>query len=133
MVPSRIFTLSGFDKFARKARIGDERLIDAVDRADRGLIYADLGEEVIKLAVGRPNEAAINGFRTIIGFRSEFRAFFLYGFPKNEADNITPNALKGFRKIAADFMGLTDEQLEVLLASKELREIERPQIGMEQR
>ena len=91
---SRIFTIPAFDKFARKARIGDERLISAVDRADRGLIYADLGQVVIKQAVGRPNEAAIDGFRTIIGFRSEFRAFFLYGFPKNESDNITPNALK---------------------------------------
>ena len=78
---SRIFAIPAFDKFARKARIGDERLIDAVDRADNGLIYADLGEEVIKQAVGRPNEPAIKGFRTIIGFRSEFRAFFLYGFP----------------------------------------------------
>jgi hypothetical protein len=104
-----------------------------VDRADRGLIYADLGEEVIKQAVGRPNEAAINGFRTITAFRSEFRAFFLYGFRKNELDNITPNALKGFRKIAADFMALTDDQIEILLPSAELREIERPQGELEQR
>ena len=132
-MPCRIFSIPAFDRFARKARIGDERLIDAVDRADRGLIYADLGEEVIKQAVGRPNEAAINGFRTIIGFRAEFRAFFLYGFPKNQADNITPNALKGFRKIAADFMLLTDGQMDILLSSEELREIERPQGEMEQR
>jgi len=89
------------------------------------LIYANLGEEVIKQAMGRPNEAAINGFRTIIGFRSEFRGFFLYGFPKNETDNITQNALKGLRNVAADLMALTDEQIEILLASEALREIER--------
>ncbi len=132
-MPSRVFTIPAFDRFARKARIGDERLIDAVDRADRQLIYADLGEELIKQAVGRPNKAAINGFRTMIGFRPEFRAFFLYGFPKNDADNITQNALKGFRKVTADFMTLTDDQVEILLASKDLREIERPQVQVEQR
>jgi len=129
----RVFAIPAFDRFARKARINDDRLIDAVDRADRGLIYADLGEEVIKQAVARPNEAAINGFRTIIGFRSEYRAFFLFGFPKNEAENITPNALKGFRKITADFMALPDAQMEILFASDELREIERPVGEVEQR
>lgn len=98
-MPSRIFTSPAFDRFARKAKIVDESLIDAVDRADRGLIYADLGVGVIKQAVGRPNQAAINGFRTIIGFRSGFRAYFFYGFPKNEVDNLTPNALIGFRKV----------------------------------
>ena len=100
-------------------------MIDAVDRADRGLIYAELGEEVIKQAVGRPNEAAINGFRTIIGFRSEFRAFFLYGFPKNEIDNITSNALKDFRQRSALLMALSDEAIAAFVVAEELREIER--------
>ncbi len=37
-----------------------------------------------------------------------------------------------FRRIAADFMALTNEQVEMLRASDELREIERPRGEMEQ-
>jgi len=125
-VASRIFSIPTFDKFARKSRIDDERLIDAVDRADRGLVYADLGEGVIKQAVARPSESALKGFRTIVGFKAHARAFFFFGFAKNESDNITPNALKEFRAIMAALMSLTDAEMAVLVVEKELREIERP-------
>jgi hypothetical protein len=124
-VASRIFAIPAFDKFAGKSRIGDERLIDAVDRADRGLIYADLGEGVIKQAVARPNESPVKGFRTIVGFKTHTRAFFLFGFAKNESDNITPNALKEFRALTARLIALTDAEIAVLMDERELREIER--------
>ncbi len=123
---SRIFSIPAFDKFAGKSRIDDERLIEAVDRADRGLVYADLGEGVIKQAVARPNESAVKGFRTIVGFKMHSRAFFLFGFAKNESDNITANALKEFRAVTIRLMALTETEVAVLLDEHELREIERP-------
>lgn len=67
------------------------------------------------------------GFARLLDFVLDFGRSFLYGFPKIEADNITPNALKGFRKIPADLMAVPEEQMEILLAPKELREIERSQ------
>ena len=125
-MPSRIFSTPAFDKFARKSRIEDERLIDAVDRADRGLIYADLGEGVIKQAVARANESAARGFRTIVGFKTDSRAFFLFGFAKNESENITANALREFRMISARLTALSNADIEALVGDGELREIERP-------
>jgi hypothetical protein len=125
-MPSRIFSIPEFDRFARKSRIIDEQLVDAVDRADGGLVYADLGEGVIKQAVARPNESARRGFRTIVGFKMDTRAFFFFGFAKNEADTITDNALKDFRARTASLMDLPDVVIAMLLNEGELREIERP-------
>ncbi|MGV3614019.1 MAG: type II toxin-antitoxin system RelE/ParE family toxin [Fimbriimonas sp.] len=126
-MPSRIFTIPAFDKFAKKQAIRDDRLIDAVDRADRGLVYADLGEGVIKQTVGRPNESPVKGYRTIIGFVSNTRAFFFFGFAKNEADNITDRALQDFRQRAALLHGLEDLVIDILVTNGELREVDRPE------
>jgi hypothetical protein len=93
--------------------LADGRLVDA--RADRGLIYADLGESVIKQAVARPNESAVKGFRTVLAFKTDTRAFFLFGFAKSESENITANALTEFRATAKELLALSDAQIATLI------------------
>jgi len=122
---SRIFTVPDFDRFARKAKITDEEVIGAVDRADRGLVYADLGQGVVKLAIARPNESARHGFRTIVGFRRAARAIFFTGFAKNEADNITLHALADYRLFAAKLLSISEEEMDAMLNHGDLREISR--------
>ena len=78
-------------RFTRKSKIGDDALLDAIDRAERGLIDADLGGGVIKQRVARPGEGKSSGFRVIVFFRHKERAFFVHGFAKNEKDNIKAN------------------------------------------
>ncbi len=39
----RIFKTKAFARFVRKERIGDEQLVEAVERAEAGTIDADLG------------------------------------------------------------------------------------------
>jgi hypothetical protein len=52
----RIFQTKVFARFARSERISDQRLVDAVQRARRGLVDADLGGGVIKQRVARPGQ-----------------------------------------------------------------------------
>lgn len=47
----RIFKNHWFEKFARKSRLSDTLLADAIARADVGLIDADLGGGLIKQRV----------------------------------------------------------------------------------
>ncbi len=54
IVPTRIFTVPDFDRFARKARIDDAALVEVVVRAERGIVDADLGCGLVKLRVPRP-------------------------------------------------------------------------------
>lgn len=75
-------------------------MYDAVARANKGLIDADLGGSVIKQRIARRNEGKSDGFRSIILFRSGDNAFFVYGFPKNNRSNLREDELKGFRKLA---------------------------------
>lgn len=91
---------------------------DATARPD-----ADLGGEVIKQRVARDGQGKSGGYRTIVLFRRGKRAIFVHGFAKSDADNISPDELKGFKKLAAIYLELTEEQIAALIAAKELMEV----------
>jgi hypothetical protein len=49
----RVFIIKSFRRFQRKERIGDAALAEAIERAERGLIDANLGSHLIKQRIGR--------------------------------------------------------------------------------
>ena len=49
----RVFKIRSLARFARKERISDQSLIKAIERAERGIVDADLGGELIKQRVAR--------------------------------------------------------------------------------
>ena len=99
-------------------------LADAIWRAERGLIDADLGGGVIKQRVARPNQGRSGGFRTIVGYRIGERAVFLFGFAKNERENIRPDALENLREIGAAALALNDAGLARAIAEERIEEID---------
>ena len=62
----RVYAIKGFERFRRKERIRPIVLVEAIDRAMRGLIDADLGGGLIKQRVARLGEGKSGGYRTII-------------------------------------------------------------------
>lgn len=78
----RIFKTNVFARFSRKQHIRDEALAEAIARAERGLIDADLGGGVIKQRIARPGGGKSGGFRAVVLFRTKVRAVFVYGFEK---------------------------------------------------
>ena len=119
----RIFKNAWFARFARRERISAQVLLDAIARADKGQIDADLGGGVIKQRIARPNESKSKGYRSIILFRKGQRAFFVYGFAKNAMDNIAQDDEAQFKKLAGHVLALTDAQLQLLLANEQFEEI----------
>ena len=61
-----IFKNTWFQRFARKEKITDEVLKDAIVRAEKGIINADLGGNVIKQRIARVGQGKSSGYRTII-------------------------------------------------------------------
>jgi len=59
----------------------------------------------------------------VIAIRRGERAFFLYGFAKNERGNIDAEELDEFRRLARGYLGLNLQQLEALIAEGELVEL----------
>ncbi|MBK3662515.1 type II toxin-antitoxin system RelE/ParE family toxin [Bradyrhizobium diazoefficiens] len=107
----RIFKTRTLAKFTRQHGIDDAALVEAVDRAKRGLIDADLGGKVIKQRVARPGQGKRSGFRMLIGFGSD-RAVYLFAFAKNERENISNGELFTLREIAASFLGANKEKID---------------------
>lgn len=99
--------------------------MDAVARADQGLIDADLGSGVIKQRIARRGQGKSGGYRTIIVFRRGDRALFMYGFGKSERDNIEPDEVQLFKEAAKHVLALTDQQLSELVNTGEFLEVKR--------
>ncbi len=74
-----------------------------------GIVDADLGGHVIKQRVARPRQGRSCGYRTLVAYRSETRAVFLFGFAKNEPENIDDDELKNLQKAAAEMLGWDDK------------------------
>lgn len=119
----RVFKNAWFERFARKQGIADKALLEAIIRAERGLIDADLGGGVIKQRVARPGQGKSGGFRTLILYRTAERAFFVYGFSKSDRDNIDGDEEVAFKKAAGYVLGLSETHLAELIDQKQFTEI----------
>ena len=108
----RIFKIKWFARFSRSESIDDQSLVDAVDRAARGLVDADLGGGLIKQRIARPGQGRSGGYRTIIAYRTKDRAIFLYGFAKNERANISPDDVRDLRIVGQAWLNASIERLE---------------------
>jgi hypothetical protein len=119
----RIFKSKWFARFARKERITDEKLCEAVKNAEHGVIDADYGGGVIKQRIARPDEGKSGGYRSIILFRCGERSFFVYGFAKNVQSNIDESDKRDFKELAKVLLATPDEDLEELTESGKFVEV----------
>jgi hypothetical protein len=119
----RIFLTKGVVRFTRRQRIDDQSLSDAIERAERGIIDADLGGGLIKQRVARPGQGRSGGFRTIIAYRAAGRAVFLYAFAKSDLDNIHDDELETLRIIGTNWLAASAELVEQAVEDGDLKEI----------
>lgn len=119
----RIFKTRWMARFARKSGIEDALLVEAIERAEMGLIDADLGGGVIKQRVGRPGQGRSGGYRTLIAFRFGDIAVFMFGFAKSEQDNVSSVELWRLKEFARDWLSAGDEVISNALRSGELEEV----------
>ena len=121
----RVFKNAWFGRFARKENISAEVLWEAVDRAEKGLVDADLGGGVIKQRIARPGESKSKGYRTIVLYRKGDKAFFVYGFPKSDLGNIRDDEQEQFKKAAKSIFALSDEQIRQLIDNGQFEEVKK--------
>ena len=119
----RVFKNRAFSRFADKNDISDEDLWDAVQRASRGLIDANLGAGVLKQRIPRRGEGKSGGFRSIIVFKERERAVFVHGFAKKDIGNISPRELKALKKLARILLAYSEPELAKVVKSGTLMEV----------
>ena len=121
----RLFKNAWFGRFARKEKISAEVLWEAVDRAEKGLVDADLGAGVIKQRIARPGESKSKGYRSIVLYRKGDKAFFVFGFPKSDLGNIRDDEQEQFKKAAKSILALSDVQIRQLIENGQFEEVKK--------
>jgi hypothetical protein len=100
---TRVFKNAWFWKFARKEKISDAALCEAVAR----------------LGAGKSG-----GYRTLIFFRAETRAVFAFGFAKSDRANLDEDEEAAFKKAARLVLSFSEKQLDAELESGRLTEVD---------
>lgn len=112
----RVFKSSWFTKAAKKARISDKVLLDAIIQVMKGQAI-DLGGGVFKKRLNK------NKHRSIILAKGCNYWVYQFLFAKKDLDNISDEELNDFRKLAKLYEKLSIDEIENLLLTNKLVEI----------
>ena len=113
-----------FKKWSKKVKLANDDLLGAISDLEDRLSTTDLGSHLFKVRVKREHSGKSSGFRTIIVYQENEKAIFLYGFGKNEKENIDKSELQYFKKLGDDLLALNSEQLEESIGQKILFDLE---------
>lgn len=113
---ARTFKTAWFAKAARKARITDDELCEAIHAVRKGQAD-DLGGGVLKKRLDK------NTHRSIILAKGRRFWVYAYLFAKKDRANIDDSELRAFRDLADLYARKTDNQIERELEAREIVEI----------
>lgn len=119
----KIFQIKWFARWATKEGLLDQALRDAVCEMTQGLVDANLGGHVFKKRVGLGGRGKSGGVRTVLAFKVDDKAFFLYGFAKNQRDNIDDKELQALKKLASHLLAYDRSALDKAIKMQELIEV----------
>tara|TARA_B100000459_G_C8494059_1_gene164362 strand:- start:247 stop:621 length:375 start_codon:yes stop_codon:yes gene_type:complete len=120
----RIFKTKFFAKWAKKEKLKDFTLVKAVHEMDLGLVDADLGSNVYKKRISLNSSGKRGGARSIIAYRRLDKAFFIFGYSKNERSNISDKQKQVLKLLSQDLFSYSAGKIEGLLEAKELIEVQ---------
>ena len=123
----KTLTTKWFKKWSSKVALSRHDLLETIENLELGLSAVDLGGNLFKVRVKRKHSGKSSGFRTIIGYKSGDKAIFLYGFGKNEKDNLDKSELYHLKKLGNDLLSLNKQQIELAIAKKVLFYLEEEQ------
>ncbi|MFZ6735879.1 type II toxin-antitoxin system RelE/ParE family toxin [Undibacterium sp. Ji42W] len=119
----QIFLTKWFARWAIKEGLPEQALCVAVAEMEQGLIDAYLGGYVVKKRVALNGRGKSGDVRTILGFKLKEKAFFLYGFAKNQRDNIDDKELQALTMLASELMKYDRKALDRAIQAQELIEL----------
>jgi hypothetical protein len=106
-----IYKTKVFDRWANEQGLTDQSLCQAVKEMSTGLIDADLGGGLYKKRVARTGQGKSGGFRTLVATNRGDRWIFVFGFAKNERDNINKKEQESLKVLANQLLALSKQDL----------------------
>lgn len=120
-----IFKSKWFHKWAEKEGLSDHALSSAISDMENGLHDGDLGGNVFKKRAAIQGQGKRGGLRTIVAFKMDDKAFFIFGFAKNQRANIDKKELKVFKLMAKELLNYSDSQLDKAIEHGELIKVKK--------
>jgi len=118
-----IFKTKAFDLWTIETKLSNQALRQAIVEMEKGQYEANLGGYLYKKRIALGNKGKSGGARTIIAFKKENKAIFVYGFSKKQRANITPKELIALKKLAKTYFSYTEEQIKKFLKTEEFIEV----------
>lgn len=103
----RIFKLPLFEKWTLKEGISDRVLSQSILEMEAGLIDANLGGHIYKKRISLAGRGKRGGARILIIYRKTEVAFFIYGYSKNNRDDIDVKELRILKELAEELLSYT--------------------------
>ena len=119
----RILKTRTFNRWLRKTLLTDAALLKAIDEMEQGLVDADLGGNLYKKRVALPGRGKGGSTRTLIATNRQNRWFFMFGFEKNDKENITQAELAYLQEVAQIFLGYSSDELQLAIDKGEFLEV----------
>ncbi len=84
---------------------------------------ADLGGGLIKKRIARRGEGKRGGQGVVIAFKENSRLFFIFGFSKNDRENLDNEEKEIYKKLAAMYLNAPIHVLEKMCTKMQLIEV----------
>jgi len=112
-----------FAKWADKEGLTDTVLVAAIAEISEGSVEANLGGDIYKKRIAIPGRGKRGGARTLVAFKKDDKAFFIYGFKKNERANIKPDELNALKLYAKQLLAHEEKTITEMLKAGNMIEV----------
>ena len=100
----QIYKTKWFARFANKENISDNALCEAVRRAEKGNIDANHHGGVISQRIAQEGQGKRKGYRTVILFKQNDKAFFVHGYQRKNQNVIEKKQLMMYKEMATEML-----------------------------
>ena len=112
-----------FTKWSAKKAIEDKALLDGIKLVESGIGGVSLGSGLYKIRLSLQGKGKSGGYRTLLIYKKEYIAIYIYGFNKSEQDNINDKELKMYKQLSDTFLNLSIAYIDKAVAAGELMEL----------
>ncbi len=119
----KIYKHRHFQQWMKSQTLTDQTLKEAVIELENGLHDGNLGSGLYKKRVPMLGRGKRGSYRTLLAFKQEERAFFVYGYAKNVKDNINEKEREVYKELAKSLLNLDEKTLGNMLKAGSLVEV----------
>lgn len=119
----RIFKTKFFNRWANKINLRDGALLQAIEQMQQGQYEAGLGGFLYKKRIAIDGKGKRGSLRSIVAFKKEDKAFFVYGYAKNSIENITEAELEALKELAKIYFSYSTTSINNAVKSKKFIEV----------